>query len=149
MNELRIKRAYRAARISDGARILVDRVWPRGMTRERLRIAEWLKDIAPTDDLRRWFNHDPAKWDDFRAAYFRELEGKQQEVSQILDLLEDGPVTLIYGAKDETLNNAAALKEYLENTLRECETDSLCHDQSEIRPVSCPRFQVENRSEGD
>ena len=121
MNELRIKRAYRAARISDGARILVDRVWPRGMTRERLRIAEWLKEIAPTADLRRWFNHDPAKWDDFRAAYFRELEGKQQEVSQILDLLEDGPVTLIYGAKEKTLNNAAALKEFLEATLRECE----------------------------
>ena len=149
MNELRIKRAYRAARVSDGARILVDRVWPRGMTSARLRIAEWLKEIAPTADLRRWFDHDPTKWDDFRAAYFRELDGKHQEVSRILELLEDGPVTLIYGAKDKILNNAAALKEYLEITLRERETESLCHDESEIRPVYCTRFQVENRSEGD
>lgn len=115
MNQLRIKRAYRAARISDGARILVDRVWPRGMTRDRLRIVEWPKDIAPSAELRRWFDHDPAKWDDFRAAYCRELDSKRPAVSQVLRLLEDGPVTLVYGAKDETLNNAAALKEYLES----------------------------------
>ena len=146
MNELRIKRAYRAARISDGARILVDRVWPRGMTRERLRIAEWLKDIAPTADLRRWFNHDPAKWDDFRAAYFRELEGKQQEVSQILDLLEDGPVTLIYGAKEKTLNNAAALKEFLEATLRDCEMAAA--PEHYVYPDDfCAREQAEKRYE--
>lgn len=119
MNGLRIKRAYRAARVSDGSRILVDRVWPRGMTHGRLRLAGWPKDIAPSADLRRWFDHDPAKWDDFRAAYFRELDNKHSEVTGILRLLEEGPVTLIYGAKDEALNNAAALKEYLEVKLSE------------------------------
>ncbi|GAB4349181.1 MAG: DUF488 domain-containing protein [Oricola sp.] len=121
MNELRVKRAYRAARISDGRRILVDRVWPRGMTRDRLRIAEWPKEIAPSADLRKWFGHDPAKWDGFRRAYFRELETRQREVARILDLLDEGPVTLVYGAKNEAMNNAVALKEYLEDRIRERE----------------------------
>lgn len=120
MTDIRVKRAYRAARISDGQRILVDRVWPRGMTRERLRIAEWAKDIAPSSDLRRWFGHDPAKWDGFRTAYFKELDSKKPETERILQNLQNGPVTLVYGAKDDELNNAAALKEYLERQLAWC-----------------------------
>lgn len=117
MTDIRVKRAYRAARISDGQRILVDRVWPRGMTRERLRIAEWVKDIAPSSNLRRWFGHDPGKWDGFRTAYFKELDGKKPEIKRILQNLRNGPVTLVYGAKDDELNNAVALKEYLERQL--------------------------------
>ena len=120
MTDIRVKRAYRAARISDGQRILVDRVWPRGMTRERLRISEWAKDIAPSSDLRRWFRHDPGKWDGFRTAYFRELGGKREETTRILESLRNGPVTLVYGAKDDEMNNAVALKEYLERQLSAC-----------------------------
>ncbi|WP_193175307.1 DUF488 family protein, N3 subclade [Oricola nitratireducens] len=120
MTGIRVKRAYRAARISDGQRILVDRVWPRGMARERLRIAEWAKDIAPSSGLRRWFGHDPAKWDVFRTAYFRELDGKKPETTRILESLRNGPVTLVYGAKNDEMNNAVALKEYLERQLSAC-----------------------------
>ena len=119
MTDIRVKRAYRAARISDGRRILVDRVWPRGLTRERLRIAEWEKEIAPSSGLRRWFAHDPAKWDEFREAYFRELDGNRHAVTRILKSLENGPLTLVYGARDQTLNNAVALKDYLEKQLAE------------------------------
>ncbi|MBD1547756.1 DUF488 domain-containing protein [Roseibium aggregatum] len=114
MNALRIKRVCRAPRTSEGTRILVDRVWPRGMTRDRLRIAEWSKDIAPSANLRRSFNHDPAKWDGFRKSYFRELADKRSLVSRLLRLLEEGAVTLVYGARDETLNTAAALKHNIE-----------------------------------
>ncbi|WP_193178523.1 DUF488 domain-containing protein [Oricola nitratireducens] len=120
MTDIRVKRAYRAARISDGQRILVDRIWPRGMTRERLRIAEWAKDIAPSPNLRRWFGHDPGKWDGFRTAYFRELDGKKPETKRILESLRNGPVTLVYGAKNDEMNNAVALKEYLERQLSAC-----------------------------
>ncbi|WP_343045204.1 DUF488 domain-containing protein [Oricola thermophila] len=119
---IRTKRAYRAARVSDGRRILVDRIWPRGMTQDRLRIAEWAKEIAPSDELRRWFGHDPAKWDRFRASYFRELDGMPDEISRILGLLDEGPITLVYGAKNEMHNNAVALAEYLEEKMREQET---------------------------
>ncbi|WP_111735746.1 DUF488 domain-containing protein [Roseovarius amoyensis] len=117
MTDIRIKRAYRAARVSDGQRILVDRLWPRGMARHRLRIAAWEKDIAPSDDLRRWFNHDPGKWEEFRNAYIAELDQNPEAVDRLCDMARKDPVTLVYGAKDEAHNNAVVLKEYLERRL--------------------------------
>jgi uncharacterized protein YeaO (DUF488 family)/5-formyltetrahydrofolate cyclo-ligase len=115
MSDIRIKRAYRTARVSDGARILVDRIWPRGMAKDRLRLTEWMKDVAPSDYLRRWFGHDPQKWEAFRETYFYELANKKDAVSRLVDLAAEGRLTLVYGAKDETHNNAAALKEHLEH----------------------------------
>lgn len=114
MSELRIKRAYRAARQSDGRRILVDRLWPRGMAKDRLRIAEWVKELAPSDELRAWFRHEPGKWDEFRTRYERELDRMPGEVEELRKQLRNGRVTLVYAAKDEEHNNAVALKAYLE-----------------------------------
>ncbi len=118
MSDVRIKRAYRAARASDGARVLVDRVWPRGVAKDRLRLTDWMKDVAPSDELRRWFGHDPQKCEAFREAYFDEMADKEDAVSRLLDLAAEGDLTLIYGAKDETHHNAAALKVYLERQAR-------------------------------
>jgi uncharacterized protein YeaO (DUF488 family) len=114
VGEVRVKRAYRAARRSDGARILVDRLWPRGMSKDRLRLADWLKDIAPSEELRRWFGHDPARWQEFLERYGKELDGKGDMVAALRARAADGTVTLIYAAKDEAHNNAVALKGYLD-----------------------------------
>jgi uncharacterized protein YeaO (DUF488 family) len=113
--DIRVKRAYRAARRSDGVRILVDRLWPRGLSKDRFRLDQWAKDLAPSTELRHWFNHDPARWDEFRQRYAVELDSQQQAVKALLACAIEGPVTLLYAAKDEELNNAVALKAYLEN----------------------------------
>ncbi len=113
MIDIRTKRAYRAARVSDGQRILVDRIWPRGLAKDRMRISLWMKDLAPSDDLRRWFGHDPAKWPEFQRRYEAELDANSDAVADLMARAETGPVTLIYGAKDEAFNNAAALQAYL------------------------------------
>lgn len=117
MVDIRIKRAYRAARVSDGLRILVDRVWPRGLARDRLRLSEWMRDIAPSTDLRRWFGHQPERWTAFRTAYWEELDAKPATVAHLCERASEGPVTLVYGAKDERHNNAIALKEYLDRRI--------------------------------
>lgn len=114
MTQIRTKRAYAEAHANDGTRILVDRVWPRGVSRQDLEIAAWEKDLAPSKDLRKWFGHDPEKWDDFREAYFSELDKRCDAVDRIAGQVREGRVTLIYGAKDERHNNAVALKDYLE-----------------------------------
>jgi uncharacterized protein YeaO (DUF488 family) len=113
---LRIKRVYEPPDAADGARILVDRLWPRGLSRERARIAAWLKEVAPSDALRRRFHADPAAWEDFTAAYHAELEQPpaQPAVQNLLDRLTREPVTLVFAARDETRNNAVALKAWLE-----------------------------------
>ena len=113
--DIRVKRAYRAARRSDGARILVDRLWPRGFSKERFRLDHWAKELAPSTALRHWYNHDPARWEDFKIRYAKELDGQTEAVKALLAAAHEGPVTLLYAAKDETLNNAVALKAYLEN----------------------------------
>lgn len=110
---IRIKRIYHAPSRNDGYRVLVDRLWPRGINKEKAGIDLWLKDSAPSDELRKWFNHDPQKWDDFKKRYFAELENKQGILDPVIEKLEED-VTLLYGAKDEQHNNAVALKEYLE-----------------------------------
>ena len=113
--DVHVKRAYRAARRSDGQRVLVDRLWPRGTPKDRLRLDYWAKELAPSDELRKWFNHEPEKWEEFKKRYALELDALPDAVSILRARLALGPVTLIYAAKDEDHNNAIALKSYLED----------------------------------
>ena len=110
-----IKRIYEPAELGDGFRILVDRLWPRGITKEKARIDLWLRDIAPSDNLRKWFNHQLEHWDEFKQKYFKELVTKKELVDIIQKRSEEETVTLLYSAKSEILNNAVALKEYVES----------------------------------
>ena len=116
---LEIKRIYcmkkLAARKGDESfKIFIDRLWARGIKKEEAGIDLWLKDIAPSDKLRKWFGHDSSKWNEFKRRYFKELDGKKEPVEVILQKLRSGTsVLLLYGAKDEEFNNAVALKEYL------------------------------------
>ena len=95
-------------------RILVDRIWPRGVAKVSARIDLWLKDLAPSTELRKWFGHDPARWVEFRERYFRELEKNARVVAELEQQIGSKPVTLVFGARDEQRNNAVALKEFLE-----------------------------------
>ncbi|HXV28876.1 MAG TPA: DUF488 domain-containing protein [Sinorhizobium sp.] len=116
MGSIQLKRVYEAPSPSDGTRILVDRLWPRGIAKDKARIDLWLKDIAPSDALRKRFHGKPEEWDAFCDAYAGELEedAAQAAVSELRDRLAQGPVTLIYAARDENHNNAVALKAWLE-----------------------------------
>ena len=109
-----LKRAYDPPAKSDGRRILVDRVWPRGIAKHDLQIDAWLKDLAPSTELRRWFGHDPTKWDEFRKRYARELEQRSEALEELLEKARAGHVTLVFSARDTAHNNAVALKEHLE-----------------------------------
>ncbi len=111
---IRVKRVYDQVETDDGTRILVDRLWPRGMKRESLKLDQWIKDVAPSEELRRWFGHDPAKWQEFQQRYFDELNKKAEIWHPILAAARQNPVTLLFSAKDVQHNNAVALKEYLE-----------------------------------
>ena len=108
-----LKRAYDSSSQSDGARFLVERLWPRGVKKTSLKIDAWIKDVAPTTELRKWFNHDPAKWEEFRRRYFEQLKNHRAALQPILDAAQNGPVTLIYSSHDEVHNNAVALKDFL------------------------------------
>ncbi len=110
---IRIKRVYEPATPQDGFRVLVDRVWPRGMTKEQVHAGLWLKEAAPSTELRKWFGHDPAKWDEFVRRYDQELDAKPETVKTLLDLADRGQFTLVYSAKDEAFNQAVALRRYL------------------------------------
>jgi uncharacterized protein YeaO (DUF488 family) len=104
---------------NDGFRILVDRLWPRGLRKGYVRVDMWLKEIAPSNSLRKWFGHDEKKWDEFKSRYFKELEIKNEFVNVILNRLQEKKsIILLYGAKDEKYNNALALKEYLEKKIK-------------------------------
>jgi len=116
---IRVKRAYESPEADDGARILVDRLWPRGVKKEQLSLHAWLRDVAPSDELRKWFGHDPAKWEEFKKRYFVELDGKPEALKSLLETVRDGNVTLLYAAQDKEHNNAVALKAYLEAKLLE------------------------------
>lgn len=111
---IKLKRAYDAATVDDGVRYLVERLWPRGVKKEALHVAAWLKDVAPSDQLRRWFAHDPQKWDEFRRRYFKELDENPEAWAPLHDAARHGTLTLVYSARDTEYNNAVALKEYLE-----------------------------------
>lgn len=111
---VKLKRVYDAPAKSDGCRVLVDRVWPRGVSKDELRLDDWLKDMAPSTELRKWFDHDPAKWDAFKDRYSRELDEQPEAVERLLARGHKRTLTLVFGAKDTQHNNAVALKEYLE-----------------------------------
>lgn len=109
-----IARVYDPALPAHGTRVLIDRLWPRGIHKEEAPFHLWLKDAAPSNELRRWFGHDPARWDEFRARYEAELAANPDAVVPLLDLLAQGPLTLLYAAKDEAHNNAVVLADYLQ-----------------------------------
>lgn len=111
---IRTKRVYELSESGDGTRFLVERLWPRGMKKESLQMQAWLKDVAPSDDLRRWFGHDPDKWTEFERRYFAELDARSEALQPIVEAAGKGKVTLLYSAHDTEHNNAVALKEYLE-----------------------------------
>ncbi len=108
-----VRRAYEDPTANDGQRLLVDRIWPRGVSREALRIEEWVKDSAPSDDLRRWFDHDPRRWKGFVERYEAELTSRPDVVEALVERAQRGRVTLVYAASDERHNNAVALGHFL------------------------------------
>lgn len=112
---IRLKRIYDEPSQEDGIRILVDKLWPRGVSKDKAELDIWLKEVAPSDDLRKWFSHDPGKWEEFKERYFKELDQKTEYVDQIIERAEDNDVTLLYAAKDEKYNNAVVLMEYVKN----------------------------------
>ncbi len=118
---INIKRVYEPPSRADGKRILIDRLWPRGLKKEKARIDEWLKELAPSSDLRKWFGHDSDKWDEFKKRYIKELKGREEIVDAIADAARKGTVSLLFGAKEERFNNAAALKEYIEARMNAAE----------------------------
>jgi uncharacterized protein YeaO (DUF488 family) len=110
---VRLKRAYDPASADDGTRILVDRLWPRGLTKRRAAIDRWMKDIAPSPALRKWFGHDPARWNEFRRRYAREIRQQSALLDELRALARDGPLTLVYAARDEKHNDAVVLRALL------------------------------------
>jgi uncharacterized protein YeaO (DUF488 family) len=114
---LKIKRVYESPKRDDGIRFLVERLWPRGIKKEELKMKAWLKDVSPSPDLRKWYSHDVTKWDAFQKSYRKELKSNAQAWKPILDAAKDGNVTLLYSARDVEHNSALVLKEFLEDRL--------------------------------
>jgi uncharacterized protein YeaO (DUF488 family) len=109
-----LKRAYKKPSPTDGKRILVERLWPRGLRKEEAKIDEWPKEIAPSNELRKWYNHDPAKWVEFKKRYWAELDNRKETMEKLAKEVKNAQVTFVFSSKEENLNNAAALKEYLQ-----------------------------------
>ena len=114
MHPIHLRRVYDAPGVDDGFRVLVDRLWPRGLAKEKLACDLWLKEIAPSPGLRRWFGHVPERWQEFRRRYIAELDKQPELVEQLREQARKTPLTLLYAARDETHNQAVVLKEYLE-----------------------------------
>lgn len=114
---IRLKRAYDPPSRDDGKRILIDRLWPRGLKKEEANIDEWVREIAPSNALRKWFGHDPRKWETFKKKFFNELDEHEEIIEKILDILKSSSITLVYASKEERFNNAIALKEYIETRM--------------------------------
>lgn len=112
--KLQVKRVYEPPSGDDGVRVLVDRLWPRGLTKAGAAVDLWLKDLAPSVSLRQWFNHNPARWAEFKQRYAQELDAKQSAVAALVGAARRGKVTLLFGARDHQHNNATALQDYLE-----------------------------------
>ena len=110
---VRVKRVYEPAAPEDGARVLVDRLWPRGLSKGAAGLAAWIKDIAPSEGLRKWFGHDPARWPEFHRRYTAELRGHADQLDRLRTLARTGPITLVYAAHDELHNDAVVLREFL------------------------------------
>lgn len=117
MRNISIKRVYTQSSKNDGARVLVDRVWPRGFSKSSLEIDIWFKDIAPSPDLRKWFGHDPVKWQGFKSSYIQELDNNRNLAEDLLAYGDQDTLTLLYAAKDEVHNHAHVLCEYLKDIL--------------------------------
>jgi uncharacterized protein YeaO (DUF488 family) len=115
---IKLKRAYEKPSRDDGSRILVERLWPRGLTKERAAVDLWLKEVAPSAELRKWFGHDPAKWEQFQKRYWKELEEKEEAVGLLKQKGKQGTLTLVYAARDEEHNGALALKQFLKGHKR-------------------------------
>ena len=111
--EIRLKRVYDPPAAADGLRILVERLWPRGLTRERAKIDHWCRDVAPSPELRRWFGHDPARWPEFVRRYRAELRSNAEDVTRLAKLCAGRRVTFVFAARDESMNSALVLREYL------------------------------------
>ena len=111
---IRLKRVYDTPEKADGARFLIERLWPRGLTKEKARLDGWLKDAAPSGELRSWYSHDPAKWDEFKRRYLLELKKNPEALRPLLDAGQKGTVTLVFAARNPELSNARVLKELLE-----------------------------------
>lgn len=134
--EIFLKRAYDAPATSDGKRILVDRLWPRGVRKADLRIALWLKNVAPSSDLRKWFAHDPAKWPVFREKYLDELHHDKNELCILQNLARSGKITLIYAAHDAAHNHALVLREFLKQTFATSEPEQA------LDPLKEPAYSI-------
>ena len=113
MTDIRTKRVYAPPDSEDGARVLVDRVWPRGLSKEQVRADRWLKDAAPSTELRKWFGHDRSRWEEFKRRYFAELNHNPEAVGRLREFAANGVLTLLFSARDEECNQAVALREYL------------------------------------
>ena len=116
--EIKIKRAYEKPSNADGYRILVDRLWPRGISKEKAKVDIWPKELSPSTELRHWYGHDPKKWPEFKSRYFAELENNPELINELLEYVRKGVVTFVYSSKEQRLNNAVALKEYVESLER-------------------------------
>ncbi len=114
MPSIQLKRVYEPPSKEDGIRILVDRLWPRGLTKKKAAVDLWLKDIAPTTDLRKWFGHDPARWKEFQVRYRKELRADKEAINLLKQKSKEGTVTLVYGAKDQEHNEAKVLQQMLD-----------------------------------
>ena len=113
----RLKRAYAVPASADGTRVLVERLWPRGLTKEAVAVDHWLKDAAPSSDLRKWYGHDPARWPEFQTRYRAELATRGGAVDDLVALCRQGPVTFVFAARDEARNGAVVLAEYVTERL--------------------------------
>ncbi len=113
-----VKRVYEPAAAIDGARYLVDHLWPRGLKKEEVKVKSWIKTVSPSNELRHWFGHEPAKWKEFQHRYFAELDQKPESWQPLLEAAQEGDITLVFSARDEEHNNAVALKSYLEKRLK-------------------------------
>jgi len=115
-SRIRIKRVYEAPDAADGQRVLVDRLWPRGISKDKAQLQQWMKEIAPSTELRTWFGHDPDKWEEFRRRYGEELRAKTELLAALRELARTAPLTLVYSAHDELHNQAVVLREVLLNS---------------------------------
>jgi uncharacterized protein YeaO (DUF488 family) len=125
-----LKRAYDSVSRTDGKRFLVERLWPRGVSRAKLRVDAWLKEVGPTTELRRWFSHDPRKWSEFRRRYFRELDSRPEAWQPIVSAAQHGRITLVYSSHDTEHNNAVALQQYLQAKPRPVKSARTLADES-------------------
>lgn len=112
-DNIRLKRAYEPHEPADGKRILIDRLWPRGVTKAAAAIDQWVKEIAPSTALRKWFGHDPARWEEFRSRYAAEIQDHPEELRDLRSQARQGPITLVYSAHDEAHNDAVVLRDIL------------------------------------